>query len=201
MEQNSQTPITPNNGGTTPPTQKKGSKKKKVVFIIVGASIAFFFLLTCIGGVTAFILIQNQNKGFSWSDDDDYDEIAIYDDYDDEQDDDYIYANAITDYEEPVVEEVYDDEYIEDDDYYGTNADIFTKKLTESDLVGASKYDLEIMRNMIYAWHGYKFKRQDLTEYFSQFSWYTPTNSDASSVYNEFSAIEKYNVEFIKKHE
>ena len=75
------------------------------------------------------------------------------------------------------------------------------RKLSESDLYGMSKKELEIMRNCIYARHGYRFRRDDLLEFFSQFSWYHPATSDASAVYNEMSDIERYNVEFIKKHE
>ena len=75
------------------------------------------------------------------------------------------------------------------------------KKLSDSDLDGKSKKELELMRNTIYARHGYKFKRDDFIEYFSQFTWYSPKTSDMSSVYNEMSDIEKYNIDFIKKHE
>ena len=75
------------------------------------------------------------------------------------------------------------------------------KKLSESDLYGKTKKELEIMRNSIYARHGYKFKRKDLTAYFSQFSWYIPVTGDMSAAYRQMSDIEKYNVEFIKKHE
>ena len=57
------------------------------------------------------------------------------------------------------------------------------------------------MRNSIYARYGYKFKREDLLNHFSQYSWYNPNTSDMTSVYNQMSSIEKYNVEFIKKHE
>ena len=81
------------------------------------------------------------------------------------------------------------------------NNSLSDKKLTEADLEGVSKKDLEIMRNMIYAKYGYKFKRNDLTDYFSKYSWYTPANSDAAAVYKNMSDIEKYNIEFIKKHE
>ena len=64
-----------------------------------------------------------------------------------------------------------------------------------------TKKELEIMRNSIYARYGYKFKREDLLNHFSQYSWYNPSTSDMTSVYNQMSSIEKYNVEFIKKHE
>lgn len=75
------------------------------------------------------------------------------------------------------------------------------RNLSESDLYGMSKKELEIMRNSIYARHGYRFKRDDLANFFSQFSWYYPVTSDMSAVYMEMSDIEKYNIEFIKKHE
>ena len=73
--------------------------------------------------------------------------------------------------------------------------------LTESDLAGKSKKDLEIMRNSIYARYGYKFKRDDLLDYFSRYSWYRPITNDMGIVYNKMNDKEKYNIDFIKKHE
>ena len=73
--------------------------------------------------------------------------------------------------------------------------------ITEDDLNGMSKSDLEILRNSIYAWHGYRFTRDDLANYFKQFSWYDPVTSDAQAVWNSFNSIEQYNVNFIKDHE
>lgn len=78
---------------------------------------------------------------------------------------------------------------------------IFERKLKSSDLSGLSKKDLEILRNMIYARHGYKFKRADLRDYFSQFSWYQPVSGDANAAIGQMSNIERYNVDFIKAHE
>ena len=75
------------------------------------------------------------------------------------------------------------------------------RKLVDSDLDGKTKKDLEILRNSIYAKYGYKFKREDLLNYFSQFSWYNPTTRDMAEVYNSMSDVEKYNIDFIKKHE
>lgn len=83
----------------------------------------------------------------------------------------------------------------------GYNTVLSKRKLSASDLDGKTKKELEIMRNSIYARYGYKFKREDLLNYFSQYSWYNPSTSDMASVYNQMSSIEKYNVEFIKKHE
>ena len=75
------------------------------------------------------------------------------------------------------------------------------RKLSESDLYYRTKKELEIMRNSIYARYGYRFKRDDLFNHFSQYSWYNPTTSDMLAVYNSMSDIERYNVDFIKKHE
>ena len=75
------------------------------------------------------------------------------------------------------------------------------RKLLPSDLTGKSKKELEIYRNMIYAKYGYRFKRDDLFKYFSQFAWYRPTTSDAVVAYGRMSQIERYNIDFIKKYE
>lgn len=54
---------------------------------------------------------------------------------------------------------------------------------------------LRLMRNEIYARHGYKFASADLTAYFSKMSWYKPVN-DNSKV--KLSDIEQLNVNLIK---
>lgn len=74
-------------------------------------------------------------------------------------------------------------------------------KITESDIRDLSKDELSLLRNSIYAHHGYRFTRDDLFNYFSQFSWYNPTTSDMNAAYNSMSDIEKYNIDFIKSHE
>lgn len=70
--------------------------------------------------------------------------------------------------------------------------------ISESELVSYSKEELLIMRNEIFARHGYTFKRADLKEYFSQKSWYNPQYSNVDKY---LSKIEKQNIETIKKAE
>jgi len=70
--------------------------------------------------------------------------------------------------------------------------------LTDSDLQNISKHDLRIMRNEIFARHGYIFKSDDLKEYFKNQDWYTPKYEDVNSM---LTSIEKKNIEFIKSHE
>lgn len=86
-------------------------------------------------------------------------------------------------------------------DASGYNIILSERKLSEDDLSDKTKRELEIMRNSIYARYGYKFKREDLLNHFSQYSWYNPTTSDMGTIYNMMNDNEKYNVDFIKKHE
>jgi hypothetical protein len=70
--------------------------------------------------------------------------------------------------------------------------------LTEDDLIGLSKKELKILRNEIYARHGYIFKSKDLQDYFSNKSWYSPMYKNVAE---KLSTIEIKNINFIKKHE
>ncbi|MCF0219554.1 MAG: YARHG domain-containing protein [Muribaculaceae bacterium] len=70
--------------------------------------------------------------------------------------------------------------------------------LSYGDIANYSKDELRILRNAIYARHGYRFKSQDLTDYFSQFSWYQPLYDDVSG---KLSKIERENIKFIKQYE
>jgi len=70
--------------------------------------------------------------------------------------------------------------------------------LSPNDLSGLSKEDLKIMRNEIFARHGYLFKTPEMKSYFATQSWYHGQYDDVTLMLSE---IEKQNVELIKKHE
>ena len=70
--------------------------------------------------------------------------------------------------------------------------------VTPDDLNWRSIDSLRILRNWIFARHGYKFKSQDLIQYFSQYPWYTPRFDNVNS---QLSEIELYNIDLIKKYE
>lgn len=74
-----------------------------------------------------------------------------------------------------------------------------TTLLTNEDLIGLSSDELLIARNEIYARHGYIFKSEFLSEYFSETSWYEGTVSDASAI--ELSTIEWLNIQRINAFE
>ena len=79
--------------------------------------------------------------------------------------------------------------------------ELINRKLTINDLYGFNCAELRILRNAIYAYHGYIFKSNDLSYYFSQFDWYYPRFKSEAKVTGMMSKIEKYNIELIKKRE
>jgi hypothetical protein len=70
--------------------------------------------------------------------------------------------------------------------------------LTDSELKNINVYQLRIMRNSIFARHGYIFKSPELQRYFAQKSEYRPRYTD---VVAKLTAIEKQNIEKIKIYE
>jgi len=50
--------------------------------------------------------------------------------------------------------------------------------LHDTDLAALTKEELRILRNVIYAKHGYIFQSDDLKRHFSKFSWYKPQHRD-----------------------
>lgn len=71
-----------------------------------------------------------------------------------------------------------------------------TQRLDYEDLARYASDELRILRNAIYAMHGYTFNSSDLAEYFGNFYDYTPTTKNVS-----LSDIEQYNVNLIKSLE
>lgn len=73
-----------------------------------------------------------------------------------------------------------------------------TRLLAESNLEGKSAEELRIMRNEIFARHGYKFKSKDLQKHFSKFDWYEAKYDDVT---DKLSETEQKNIALIKKYE
>lgn len=66
------------------------------------------------------------------------------------------------------------------------------------DVKDKSLYELKIMRNEIFARHGYIFKTNDMRKYFNNQSWYTPLYDNVD---NKLTTIERQNIKFIKQYE
>lgn len=70
--------------------------------------------------------------------------------------------------------------------------------LEKSTVENLSKGDLLIIRNTIYARHGYSFKNRPLRVFFDAQSWYIPVHADIKS---DFTEIEKTNIKLLMKYE
>ncbi len=77
-----------------------------------------------------------------------------------------------------------------------------TRHLNDTDLKGKSRSELRLMRNEIYARHGYIFGVNDLQRYFERQSWYRGDTTNGEEMYlKRFSEIERDNVDLIKWYE
>ena len=79
---------------------------------------------------------------------------------------------------------------------YSINAS--SRLLTKSDVENLMKGDLIIIRNTIYARHGFSFKSRPLRIFFDAQEWYMPVNTDIKSNLTE---IEKKNIQLLLKYE
>jgi hypothetical protein len=70
--------------------------------------------------------------------------------------------------------------------------------LTEKDMQNRYAQELRVMRNEIYARHGYAFKLKDMRNFFEDKDWYLPIYSDVRA---DLTDIEKQNEALIKRFE
>lgn len=76
-----------------------------------------------------------------------------------------------------------------------------TRPLTEADLAGKSAWELDVMRNEIYARHGRRFARSDLQSYFEDQPWYRPAYAPDEFPASLLSAVQKRNVDVIQRYQ
>ena len=79
---------------------------------------------------------------------------------------------------------------------YKVNAS--NRLLTKSEVENLKKGDLTIIRNTIYARHGYSFKNRPLRVFFDAQSWYIPVHTN---IKNDFTDLEKENIQLLLKYE
>jgi YARHG domain len=73
-----------------------------------------------------------------------------------------------------------------------------TTLLKEKDVKNLKKLELEIIRNTIFARHGYTFKKKTYRQFFDPVAWYVPISGDVS---NELTDVEKDNITLLKRFE
>lgn len=70
--------------------------------------------------------------------------------------------------------------------------------LKKEDVENMYKGDLQVIRNAIYARHGYSFKNRKMRYVFDQIAWYTPVHTD---VRTNLTDLEKKNIDLLKRYE
>ncbi|MFC6268883.1 YARHG domain-containing protein [Frigoriflavimonas asaccharolytica] len=70
------------------------------------------------------------------------------------------------------------------------------QKLTEKDLKNLRKLDLEIIKNSVFARHGYSFKKETFRYFFEQTDWYIPVSDNVDA---EITPLEKENVALLAR--
>jgi len=81
-----------------------------------------------------------------------------------------------------------------------------SRQYTKAELSDLSDYELFLARNEIFARHGYTFSSEDLKNYFSSKSWYTPNpdlNASTDDLYGKMGLTETEisNIHFIEEYE
>ncbi|WP_443937831.1 YARHG domain-containing protein [Pedobacter sp. MW01-1-1] len=71
-----------------------------------------------------------------------------------------------------------------------------TTLLTEQDLKNLKKLELEIIKNTVYARHGYAFQKETFRRFFDPVEWYIPLKTNVDS---ELTSVENKNVKIIDR--
>jgi hypothetical protein len=105
--------------------------------------------------------------------------------------------------EEVLYQELYDTYKEEDGTFEIPTESILTTNasntlLKSSDVANFYKGDLEIIRNVIYARHGYSFQNRKMRYLFDQVEWYIPVSIDITA---DLTDIEKKNIDLLKRYE
>ncbi|MUG91914.1 YARHG domain-containing protein [Scytonema sp. UIC 10036] len=75
------------------------------------------------------------------------------------------------------------------------------REVTDADLDGKDGFELDIMRNAIFARHGRRFQTAGLQKYFDGQPWYRPKYSPDNFPNELLSDLERWNVEYINKYQ
>jgi serine/threonine-protein kinase len=75
------------------------------------------------------------------------------------------------------------------------------RPVTDADLDGKDGFELDIMRNTIFAKNGRRFDTPGLQDYFNQQSWYSPQYSPKEFPAKLLSKLEQQNIDYIAKYQ
>ena len=116
------------------------------------------------------------------------------------------YENPVDWEEGKVKKEIYKDEdgktqYYETTAYRSASDAVYKinaskEKLTEKQIKNLRKLDLEILKNAIYARHGYSFKKQTYRNFFEYTDWYVPVSNNVDA---DLTSLEKENIALLSR--
>ena len=155
-----------------PHTEKSGGK---IALIIVLAVLLTVAIGIAVFAITALVMGNKNNEAVA-----EKEIVVIVDDKNEEKEE--IKVSDTTPY------------VSSDTNFFPSN----TQYITASDLVGKSQHDVAMIRNEIYARHGYIFKTEPYKSYFNAQPWYV---ADPYFSEDRFNAIEKANKDFLVEYE
>lgn len=200
---------------------RNNKRKKKTVRSLLRTAVAIVVLVMIAG--TVFGLRMNDNEAFEPENNEaaltsetsvSYEEDEAEEPYqtieteyeqaqeeemesEDSDDDDEMWASSQS-YQTPPQDDE-DDDYSYNDEY--VFSDSSTRLISESELAGLSKFELDVARNEIFARHGRLFNRSDLQNYFNSCSWYEGYIGAEDFSIEYLNNVEKANAEMILKYE
>jgi len=77
---------------------------------------------------------------------------------------------------------------------------VLNSKIDSSEICEMNSADLRLLRNEVFARHGYIFKSPELTDFFSKFEWYQPSLT-SGQIDKKLTEIDRYNISLIKSVE
>lgn len=172
-----------------------------IVLLISVVSVTAYIAFNPESDLAAFITGNDDSYSEDYDDADEDDDKEDRDDRDDEDDDldsddefdedlDFSLYEDEDDYED-----YYDDDYDYDEDYlFPSDSEYITREYLD----GLTRDEVALVRNEIYARHGYIFGSEPYKSYFGEKDWYYPNSSFSDSIFN---AIERANKDFIVKYE
>ena len=94
------------------------------------------------------------------------------------------------------------EDYLQEE-YFATTEKVFNLNpsltlLTKKEVENLSKADIYVLRNSIYAKHGYSFKNRQLRAFFDKHEWYIPVHTN---IKEELTEIEKNNIKLLLIYE
>jgi len=130
-----------------------------------------------------------QKKMFKYNPNNKVDEIFINDD-----------KFKTSKYKDTIDGEAFESEF---EEYFTNTEKLYEKNASNEELAidfvsNLSKADIFILRNSIFARHGFAFRDKQLRIYFEQFDWYMPVFGD---VKDELTEVEKKNIDLLLRYE